>query len=176
MPDKDAILQKIKTLFREEHFPAKALLVEEGTVSKKVFYIEKGCARIWFDKEGIDVTFQFLFEGQFISSFESILSGSPSWYSIESLEPITVYSISTAEFRQKMEAFSHVSAFYHDYVQQQLLYYQQLFVSYIKNKPEERYRDLLRQHPEIVRRIPQHYIASYLGITSVSLSRIRNRK
>jgi CRP-like cAMP-binding protein len=50
-----------------------------------------------------------------------------------------------------------------------------LFLSRIKDSPRERYEELLREHPEIVRRIPQHYIASYLGITPVSLSRIRNR-
>jgi hypothetical protein len=49
------------------------------------------------------------------------------------------------------------------------------FFSYIKNTPEERYKELLKTNPHIIKRIPQHYIASYLGITSVSLSRIRNR-
>jgi len=56
-----------------------------------------------------------------------------------------------------------------------LTFYSRLFMSYIKNTPEERYKELLKTHPHIVKRIPQHYIASYLGITSVSLSRIRNR-
>jgi hypothetical protein len=53
--------------------------------------------------------------------------------------------------------------------------YDPLFLSRIKDSPRERYEELLREHPEIVRRILQHYIASYLGITPVSLSRIRNR-
>ncbi len=59
---------------------------------------------------------------------------------------------------------------------QRLLYVEKLFLSRIKNSPEERYRELLEQRPEILQRVPQHYIASFLGITSVSLSRIRNRK
>lgn len=53
--------------------------------------------------------------------------------------------------------------------------YQQLFLSRIRNTPQQRYEELLEHNPEIVMHIPQHYIASYLGITSVSLSRIRAR-
>ena len=75
-----------------------------------------------------------------------------------------------------MELHPHIKAFYHDYVEKRLLFYQKLFVAHIKDSPEQRYRELLAQHPEIVLRVPQHYIASFLGITSVSLSRIRNRK
>jgi len=59
---------------------------------------------------------------------------------------------------------------------QRLVFYQKLFLSRIKDNPQKRYEDLLKQRPEIVQRIPQHYIASYLGITPVSLSRIRNRR
>jgi CRP-like cAMP-binding protein len=75
-----------------------------------------------------------------------------------------------------MEQLPHVKEFYNDYIQQRLLAYQKLFVSQIKDSPEKRYHQLLQQSPEIIQRIPQHYIASYLGITSVSLSRIRNRR
>ena len=57
-----------------------------------------------------------------------------------------------------------------------LIFYQRLFLSRIKDNPQNRYEDLAEQRPEILQRIPQHYIASYLGITPVSLSRIRNRR
>lgn len=54
--------------------------------------------------------------------------------------------------------------------------YQQLFLSRIRNTPQQRYEELLKEYPNIIKRVPQHYIASYLGITPVSLSRIRNRR
>jgi len=175
-PQHTAIVSKIKSLFQQEEFGAKAILVTEGKVAHKAYYIEKGVARAWFNHDGKEVTFQFLFEGEFISSFESILNHEPSWYSIEAIEPLSTYSLSTEEFRQKMEQLPHVKEFYHYYIQQRLLAYQKLFVSQIKDSPEKRYHQLLQQSPEIIQRIPQHYIASYLGITSVSLSRIRNRR
>ncbi len=170
------IISKIKSLFERESFPAKAILVREGKIAQRVYYIEQGIVRIWFNHDGKEVTFQFLFEGEFISSFESLLSKAASWYTIETIEPVVAYSISIEEFYQKMENFPHVKDFYHQYIHNRMLVYQKLFISRIKDSPEERYHELLEQFPEIIRRVPQHYIASYLGITSVSLSRIRNRR
>jgi CRP-like cAMP-binding protein len=170
------IIARIKNNFDREEFPSKTVLVKEGAVAKKLFYIEKGCCRAWFNNDGKDVTFQFIFEDQFASSFETIISRAPSWYSVETLEPVVVYSVGVDDFQQRMALHPHIREFYHRYVETRLLFYQGLFVSYIKDNPEQRYKELLRQHPEIVQRIPQHYIASYLGITSVSLSRIRNRR
>ena len=176
MQSKDAIISRIKELFEREEHPARALLVAEGKIARKISYIEAGIARAWFQSDGKEITFQFISEGQFVSSFESFLNNARSWYNIETIEPMLVYSISIEEFRRKIAVFPHIRDFYNNYVQQRLLAYQQLFISRIRDSPEERYRQLLREHPETVQRVPQHYIASYLGITSVSLSRIRNRR
>ena len=176
MPEQIDIIQNIKRNFTREEFPAKTLLVKEGTLAKKLFYIEKGCCRAWFDHDDRDVTYQFLFEGNFASSFETLISNEVSWYSVETLEPTVMYSVDIEDFRKRMKQHPHIQAFYHRYVEKRLLFYQKLFVAHIKDSPEQRYRELLAQHPEIVLRVPQHYIASFLGITSVSLSRIRNRK
>src|ERR1700743_3010073 len=176
MAEQIDIIQNIKNNFTREEFPAKTLLVKEGTLARKLFYIEKGCCRAWFDHDGRDVTYQFLFEGNFASSFETLISNEASWYSVETLEPAILYSVSIEDFRKRLEQQPHIKAFSNHYVEKRLLFYQKLFVAHIKDSPEKRYRELLAQHPQIVMRVPQHYIASFLGITSVSLSRIRNRK
>ena len=61
-------------------------------------------------------------------------------------------------------------------IMQRLENYSKLFLSRIKDNPQKRYDELLKDNPQIIQRVPQHYIASYLGVTAVSLSRIRNRK
>lgn len=169
-------IEKIKKIFTKHEFPAKTTLVTEDLIASNIYYIESGAARVYLNHDGKEITIQFLFEDGFITSIESIISNEKSWYTIETMEPVTVYSIGTNDFKVKMEQFPHVREFYYQYIQQSLLSYQKRMFSQIKNTPEERYKELLKEFPEIVKRVPQHYIASYLGITSVSLSRIRNRK
>ncbi|MBL4677437.1 MAG: Crp/Fnr family transcriptional regulator [Mucilaginibacter sp.] len=176
MPADEKIIQSVKETFTREEIPAKTLLVKEGALAKRLFYIESGCCRCWFiSSDGKEVTMNFGFDGNFVSSMESIIADAPSWYNVETLEPCVVYAIPLSKFKELKAASKDFQDVYHGYIEQRLLHYQQLFISRIKDNPEKRYKELLAEHPEIIRRIPQHYIASFLGITSVSLSRIRNR-
>ncbi len=168
--------QKFSRLFKREDVPAKAILLKEGEIAKKVFFIEKGCFRLSFNKDGKDITFQFFFEGEAISSAESFRYNQPSLYSIESLEPGIVHVLTKKDYLAIIENSPIIKQAIEEQTYQRLLYIEKLFLSRIKNSPEERYKELLEQYPEILQRVPQYYIASFLGITSVSLSRIRNRR
>ena len=177
MVDSAPFLNYIRDTFTREEFPAKSLLVKEGALAKKLFFIEAGCCRCWFDAgEGKEVTMNFGFEGGFVSSMETLIAQEPSWYSVETLEPTVAYSLSVSAFNELKASSSELQASYGQYVEQPLLYYQKLFVSRLKDSPAVRYRALLAQQPELIQRVPQHYIASFLGITPVSLSRIRHRR
>lgn len=167
---------KFGHLFRREEIPAKTVLLSEGETAKKVYFIEKGCLRLSFNKDGKDITFQFFFEGEGVSSAESFRYNEPSLYSIESLEASVVHTLTKKDYFEIIEASPLIKEALEEQRLQRLLYVEKLFLSRIKNSPEERYTELLEQRPEILQRVPQHYIASFLGITSVSLSRIRNRK
>jgi len=168
--------QKFNHLFRREEIPAKTVLLKEGEIAKKVYFIEKGCFRLSFNNDGKDTTFQFFFEGEGISSAESFRYNQPSLYSIESLEPSVVHSLTKSNYVTIIENSPVIKQDMEEQTFRRLLYIEKLFLSRIKNSPEERYKELLEQYPQIVQRVPQHYIASFLGITSVSLSRIRNRR
>ncbi|WP_353718950.1 Crp/Fnr family transcriptional regulator [Dyadobacter sp. 676] len=167
---------KFSHLFMREEIPAKTVLLGEGEIARKVYFIEKGCLRLSFNKDGKDITFQFFFEGEGVSSAESFRYNQPSLYAIESLEPCVVHTLTKKDYFGIMEASPLIREALEEQTLQRLLYVEKLFLSRIKNSPEERYRELLEQRPEILQRVPQHYIASFLGVTSVSLSRIRNRR
>jgi CRP-like cAMP-binding protein len=167
---------EFKHLFKRQEIPAKSILLQEGEIAKQAFYIEKGCLRIGFNNNGKDITFQFFFEGEIVSSIESFRTNQPSLFTIESIEPCILYSISKNDFQSILDTSISIKQQAEEYTFQRLIFYQKLFLSHIKDNPEKRYRELLENNPEIVLRVPQHYIASYLGITSVSLSRIRNRR
>lgn len=161
---------------RKLELKKKEVVLQEGVVSDSIFYVDSGCLRAWFNKNGNDISFQFFLEGGFVSSFESLWFDDPSLYTIESVLPSTVYVLPKEIFKAKLEQSPEFKDVILSKLCQRVRHYQRLFLSRIKDSPQERYEDLVKNNPELVRQIPQHYIASYLGITSVSLSRIRCRK
>ena len=156
--------------------PANTILLQQGKIAKTMYFIEKGCLRTWINNDGKEITTQFFFEGHSISSIESFRTRQPSLYNIETIEPCNLKTISQQDFKKLIDSFPSLKQDFEEHLFKRLFQTQQLAFSYIKNNPQKRYEELVRQFPHIIQRVPQHYIASYLGITPVSLSRIRNRR
>lgn len=167
--------ERCKRLFKLVEVPARTCLLREGEVARWMFFVKAGCLRMGFNKDGKDVTFQFFFENQAVSSMESFLGGKPSLFSLESIERTRLVRIRRKDWDRLFEIYPSMRDVFLQVLLKRMENYAQLFLSRIKDSPRERYEALVREHPEVVQRVPQHYIASYLGITPVSLSRIRNR-
>lgn len=164
--------------FERIEVPAKTILLREGEISKKFFFIEKGCVRAWLNNNSKDVTFQFFFEGQGLSSAESFRRNIPSIFTVETIEPSVISILYKKDYERIMKELGNDTAFLKEMTEiifERQLYYVREFLSFIRDTPQQRYLNLLQQRPHILQRIPQHYIASYLGITAVHLSRIRNK-
>lgn len=172
----EAVWTRVQDMFQEKEIAAKTILLHEGEISQNIYFIRKGCLRVWFNYDGKDISFQFFFEGQAVSSFESFLGQKASMFNIESIEPCSLIAIHHKDFKRLMDEIPEVKNHFFDVVIGRLSNYANLFLSRIKNNPKKRYQELIENQPEIVQRVPQHYIASYLGITPISLSRIRNKK
>ena len=157
-------------------FPAKTVLLNAGDISRNFYFIEKGSLRLWFNQDGKDITMQFFFEGQGVASIESFVKSVPSMFFIETIEPTVVKMCNKEDLFRIIDESQSLKEEFYSYITDRLINYTHLFLSRIKDAPRQRYINLIKEHPEIIKRVPQHYIASYLGITSVSLSRIRNRK
>ena len=97
--------REFQDLLIEREIASKTVLLHEGEIASQVFYIKKGCLREWFNKDGKDITFQFFLEGQAIASIESFISNQPSIYTIESIEPSTLFSLSKENFNQLQRLF-----------------------------------------------------------------------
>jgi CRP-like cAMP-binding protein len=158
--------------------PAKTVLLEEGKKSQHYIFIEKGCVRTFLNKNGDDKTVQFFFENEGLTSFDSFVNNVPSPVTIETIEPSVIYSLNKKYVTQFLDELSQEPGFAKMIMQmaaQRQMHYMNEFVSFIRDTPEQRYQKLLKERPHIVRRIPQHYIASYLGISKVHLSRIKSK-
>jgi len=175
MQSDSAKWDRCKRFFRVLTIPARTSLLREGEVARFMYFVKQGCLRLWFNKDGKDITFQFFMEGQAVSSIESFLRDQPSLFSLESVEATSAVAINRPDWDRLYEIYPHMREHFLQIALKRMEDYGRLFLSRIKDSPRERYEALLRERPEIVRRIPQHFIASYLGITPVSLSRIRSR-
>ncbi|MGZ3872338.1 MAG: Crp/Fnr family transcriptional regulator [Mucilaginibacter sp.] len=165
-------------LFKREEVPARTVLLHEGEISKRSFFIEKGCLRAGFNHNGRDVTFQFFFEKDVISSAESFRKNIPSMLTIETVEPCVLQVLSKKDYETVMTDLKTDPRLLEsmlDIAFERQLHYMREFLSFIRDTPQERYLNLLREKPQVVKRVPQHFIASYLGITTVHLSRIKNK-
>jgi CRP-like cAMP-binding protein len=173
----NAVLRLIQKYNLEQIIiPAKTILLQEGDVSKCVYFVQSGCLRMFINHNGSEITTQFFFEGKAVASMESLYTGEPSEFTMESIEACTLYTMGREQFFNLLKDDAEFKDWFYELLLNRFFYYSKHLLSYLKNKPQERYNELLAKHPQILLRVPQHYIASYLGITPVSLSRIRNRK
>ncbi len=155
---------------------AKTVLLNEGEQSQNLYFIKSGCLRMWTNHNGVEITTQFFFEGKTVASMESLLTGDSSDFTLETLEPSSLLVMDKKQFIELQENDTEFSEWLNKLILNRFFYYSKHLLTYLKNSPQERYNNLLKKHPKIFQRVPQHYIASYIGITPVSLSRIRNRK
>lgn len=164
--------------FKRMEVPAKTILLKEGEIAKRLFLIEKGCIRAWFNNNGKDVTFQFFFENNTVASIESFRKKIPSPVIIETIEPSILWAIHKRDADIVIAEINKVPALRDkltDALFERTFDYMKHFLSFIKDTPLQRYKELIEKKPQIVQRIPQHYIASYLGISTVHLSRIKSK-
>lgn len=160
--------------FRE--VPSGTVLLSEGEIATKLFIVMKGCLRAYFIKEdGKEITAQFFIENQMVASFESAMTGTPSRLYIDVIEDSVIGSVPIKAIEGIAGKSGPMKNGLNRFLMMRLIYYMNRCSSYILDSPEKRYRKLVEENPELVARLPKQYIASYLGVTPVSLSRIRSR-
>lgn len=162
-------------LFRERTVQPGTVLLKEGRVSRQAFLIKEGCLRAAYDHDGRDITLQFFFEGEGVSSFESFHFGTPSLYRIEAVERSVLLVIAKEDLDRIVASDPGIREQADRHLVKRLAWYTRHLLSFLRDTPKERYAKLLKERPMVVQRVPQYLIASYLGITPVSLSRIRGR-
>jgi CRP-like cAMP-binding protein len=161
---------------QEKKLKKDQVFAEEGKKAKDIAFVLEGNLRQFYTKDGEEKTTYFYFEYHLMSSYLSCITGKPSELSIVALSDcqllVFTYPVLQSLYKQSIawERFGRLIA---EYIAIGL---EERMVGLLMLSPEERYRQLLAGNKQkILERIPQHYIANYLGITAVSLSRIRNR-
>jgi CRP-like cAMP-binding protein len=143
---------------------------------KTIYFINKGLARIYYFKDGIDITESFSFENNIIARVESLFSGIPSRKAIQVLEDSEIVAINAPKLFRLYDRFPEIERLFRKIFEAGYVETVNRIEGIQFNSAEERYKALLNEAPNILMRVPLKYVASYLGITQVSLSRIRGHR
>jgi CRP-like cAMP-binding protein len=173
-PLADAEIQTIIELVKVKAYKKGKFLVKEGQISKTCFFVLQGCVRQYFLMDGEEKTTHFFTEGMPVSSTFSYDNKPVKFYLVCNEDTTLVEGRPEDEqnfFQQmpRMETLSRMG------VEKELQKSQEVLADYITSSPEERYLNLLQTRPDLLDRVPQYQLASFLGVTPESLSRIRKR-
>ncbi|MBR2649260.1 MAG: Crp/Fnr family transcriptional regulator [Sediminibacterium sp.] len=161
--------------FTEQSIPKKTVILKAGEIAQKAYYINKGCMRVFYVKEDVEISAYFFTEDMFTNACESFIGQKPSRHFIEAAEDSEVLSISYNKLEELYTKLPKANAFFRKMMEERFEAIHNSFTAQILETPEERYSNLQKNNPSLINRIPQHQIATYLGITPISLSRIRSR-
>ncbi len=164
----------IASYFEKETISKLQFLIQEGKTSKKSYFLEKGIIRCYIiDLNGNEVTTRFYAAPDFLNDYLSFFKETPSEENYETLTECTVWSIN----RKNVQYCFHNLPEFREWGRMMLtLNYVKIhkrMISFHKDTAQERYENLLFKHPEIIQNVPLKIIASYLGVTKFTLSRIR---
>ncbi|HTD41096.1 MAG TPA: Crp/Fnr family transcriptional regulator [Mucilaginibacter sp.] len=165
----------VRRLFHKKVFKKGDNLLQAGSVCRYIIFIETGLVRYYINSDGEEQTNYFNKEGEFVCDYMSFLPQIPSYVNIQALEDTTVFVISFNDIQQFYKEVEHGERFGRLAIEQVFVNVINQVKSLYTDPPEVRYSQFLLNFPDIGQRIPQYYIASYVGIKPQSLSRIRKR-
>lgn len=165
--------KKLLDKISEVRFSKGHLLLKTDSIEKHIYFIKKGIVRAYAPTPDADVTFWFGKEGQTIISMRSYVENKPSYETIELLEDCELYQLDTEVLHQLYDEDIHIANWGRKFAEQELIKVEERLIQHQFLSATERYLELLKHQPDLIQRIQLGHIASYLGITQVSLSRIR---
>jgi CRP-like cAMP-binding protein len=171
----DAEWAAFQSILKPKQIKKNELFLEQGKVCRHMAFIAKGYVRFYFLVGAVEVTKEFSFENSFCGSYASFITGNPSRFNVKAMEDLSLLIFDRHHLLELVDQYPAWAKFL-------LLSVENLFVrkenreaSFLLDSPEERYEKLLSENKEMLQRVPLKYIASYLGLSAETLSRIRAR-
>ncbi len=164
----------IKTFFAPKKIRRKQYLLQEGNECKHMVFVEKGLLRSYnVDEKGNEHMIHFAWEGWWMADTLSFLSGEPSTYNIDAIENSELLMITLDGFEEMVDQVPVMERYFRKLFQMNIISKERRLINSLSFTAEEKFVRLMDASPEMIQRIPQQLVASYLGITPETLSRIR---
>jgi CRP-like cAMP-binding protein len=150
-------------------------LVKEGNVCRHLYFLQHGALRGFYNLDGKEITHWFAFEQDFVTSFHSFITRQPAIENIQLLEGSVLWSITKEKLTRLLNEYHEIERLLRIAYEKYYIRLEERYVNAQFKTATERYQKLLIQSPHIIERVPLGAIASYLGISQETLSRIRSR-
>jgi len=166
----------LKENIAEVVYPKSHILLKADKIEANIYFIKKGIVRAFAPQEEKDITFWFGEEGETILSMKSYVERKKGYENVELLEDCELYELKVAHLNNLYNQDIYIANWGRKLAEKELLKIESKVISTELLSAKERYDALMSNYPSLIQRVPLKYIASYLGITPVSLSRIRKEK
>lgn len=173
LSDKD--WQLVSSKFFRQEFSKKSLILAKGQVENYISFVEEGIVRYYIPKENKEVTFELTFADDFIGAYDSFLTRLPSVYHVETITKTVLWRVSHDDVQALFRETEAGNILGRLAGEKLFLEKAKRELSLLNETAEQRYLNLFTEQPELIKKIPLQYIASYIGITPQALSRIRKR-
>ena len=170
----DAELEEVVSKFKRKPVKKNNYIFRQGDTCKDFAFVDKGCLRLYYVKDGIEVSVWFAFQPSSAIEVYSFISEKPSDYFLQAIEDSEVLYIPKTELKKMYKSHPKMQEMMRNYWEAVLLDLITRFTALEKDSAEKRYLDLIN-NTDYLGTIPQKYLASFIGVTPTSLSRIRKK-
>ncbi len=173
-------LSKEETLILEKSIEKRIcekneIIFTEGKISEEIYFVSKGCVRLFYNVDGVDKTAFFYTEGQYICAGESYTFNVPTIENYQAIEDTELFVFTKENIERLLMKVPKFEILARIATENELITCQKVIASFVTKSAEQRYLDLLDTQGELFQRVPQQYIASFLGVSPETLSRIKSR-
>ena len=168
-------IQLLRNAVDKKVYNKNEIIFTEGNVSDEIYFVTKGCVRLFYNVDGTDKTAFFYTEGQFICAGESYTFNIPASENYQAVEQTEIFVFTKSKIDVLLKEIPKFEIIARIATENELITCQKVIASFVTKSAEERYIDLLETQGELFHRVPQQYIASFLGVSPETLSRIKTR-
>jgi len=171
----DAEFESLTPFFRKEVVLKNEYILQGGEVSKRIYFVKKGCLKVYFIAGNKENVLDFFMENDWFVELNSFINKTPSPYFIQAIESCEVYSISKINFEKQRKNNLNWERFYSRLLETQVPRLIEMLNDKLSLSNEDAYFKMMQLKPQLIHRVPQYLIASYLGLTPEGLSKLRKR-
>ena len=166
----EKLMKKAESMTLDRH----AVIIDPGKVDNHLYFIKEGLARAYVNADGREITFWLGAEGAAIMSMEGYVNNLPGYETIETIEPTTLFRIHSPALQELYQNDIYLANWGRKLAEKEILRAERCLIPQLYTTATSRYMRFMREYPDLLNRVPLEYLASYLGVTPVSLSHIRS--